>query len=44
MYTQMVLIESLMDFQAFTVKQRAWLRGLMTKGFDGAQKAAAGLS
>jgi len=43
MYTRMMLLEGLMDWQAWVVKTRAWVRGLFTTGFDGAHKAAAGL-
>jgi hypothetical protein len=33
-----------MDLTAYGVKTSAWLRGLLTRGFDGARKAAAGLT
>ncbi|KAJ7783217.1 ABC1 family-domain-containing protein [Mycena metata] len=45
MYGQLVILEQLLDLQAFGVKSRAWMRGLwVTKGFHGAQYAAAGLA
>ncbi|KAJ7045544.1 ABC1 family-domain-containing protein [Mycena alexandri] len=45
MYSQMVILEQLLDLQAFGVKSRAWMRGLWTtKGLHGAQDAAAGLA
>ncbi|KAJ7579222.1 ABC1 family-domain-containing protein [Mycena floridula] len=43
-YTSMVLMESILDVQAFALKRAAWLRGLATMGFEGARKAAAGLA
>uniref|UniRef100_A0A0W0FH10 Putative ABC1-domain-containing protein n=1 Tax=Moniliophthora roreri TaxID=221103 RepID=A0A0W0FH10_MONRR len=42
-YTSLAVIESLMDFQAFAVKSKAWLRGLLSRGLKGAHQAAAGL-
>ncbi|KAJ7462338.1 ABC1 family-domain-containing protein, partial [Mycena galericulata] len=42
-YGKMLVLEQILDLQAFTVKSRAWLRGLRTKGFRGAHDAAAGL-
>ncbi|TFK75415.1 ABC1-domain-containing protein [Pluteus cervinus] len=41
---QMSLMEALLDFQAWFVTTRAWIRGLRTRGLDGARKAAAGLA
>lgn len=38
------MVETWMDLQAYKVKTVAWLRGLWTKGFEGARKAAAGLA
>lgn len=43
MYTQMVFMETVLDFEAFAVKRSAWLRGLWAKGLKGAEQAAAGL-
>ncbi|KAJ6593929.1 ABC1 family-domain-containing protein [Mycena capillaripes] len=43
-YSQMVILEQILDFQAFAVKSRAWVRGLCTNGLHGAQNAAAGLA
>ncbi|KAJ7901862.1 ABC1 family-domain-containing protein [Mycena olivaceomarginata] len=43
-YIKMVFLEQLSDIQAFGVKSKAWLRGLTTKGWHGAQDAAAGLA
>ncbi|KAG5641647.1 hypothetical protein DXG03_004541 [Asterophora parasitica] len=43
-YTQLVVLETIMDFQAFTVKTRAWIKGLWKRGFVGAHQAAAGLA
>ncbi|KAJ6499918.1 ABC1 family-domain-containing protein, partial [Mycena vitilis] len=42
-YGQMVILEQVLDLQAFTVKSQAWARGLCTKGLHGARNAAAGL-
>jgi len=42
--TQMGILETLLDFHAYLVKTRAWLRGLWTRGFEGARQAAAGLA
>lgn len=43
-YTNMVLIEAAMDLQAFAVQKGAWIRGLVTMGFEGARRASAGLA
>jgi hypothetical protein len=43
-YTHIAVIEAFMDLTAYGVKISAWLRGLLTRGFDGASKAAAGLT
>ncbi|KAJ7924842.1 ABC1 family-domain-containing protein [Mycena leptocephala] len=42
-YGKMIILEHMLDFQAFTVKSQAWVRGLCTNGLHGAQEAAAGL-
>ncbi|KAJ7084414.1 ABC1 family-domain-containing protein [Mycena belliarum] len=44
MYTKMIILEQVLDLRAFTVKSRAWIRGLCTQGFHGAYEAAAGLA
>ncbi|KAF7981834.1 hypothetical protein HWV62_31359 [Athelia sp. TMB] len=44
MYTSLVLAEVWMDLQARQKQTFAWFRGLITKGFEGAHKAAAGLA
>jgi aarF domain-containing kinase len=44
MYRTLIMVETWMDLQAYKVKTVAWLRGLWTKGFEGARKAAAGLA
>lgn len=36
-------VEIFMDLQARLVLAKAWWRGLLTKGFDGAWRARAGL-
>lgn len=43
-YAQLLLVEMVMDIQSYLVKNRDWVRGLWNKGFEGAQKAAAGLN
>jgi len=43
-YSKMVILEQILDLQAFGVKSQAWIRGLCTKGLHGAQDAAAGLT
>ncbi|KAJ6586952.1 ABC1 family-domain-containing protein [Mycena vulgaris] len=43
-YRKMVILEQVLDLQAFVVKSRAWVRGLCTQGFHGAHDAAAGLA
>lgn len=40
----MVILETFMDLKAYAIITRAWLRGLLTMGFEGAHKAAAGLA
>ncbi|KAJ7132748.1 ABC1 family-domain-containing protein [Mycena crocata] len=42
-YSKMVVLEQILDLQAFAVKSQAWVKGLCTKGFHGAHDAAAGL-
>jgi len=42
-YMKLVVIETLMDSQAYAFKLRDWLYGLRKQGFKGAYKAAAGL-
>ncbi|KAJ7703167.1 ABC1 family-domain-containing protein [Mycena rosella] len=43
-YSKMVILEQVLDLQAFAVKNKAWIKGLYTKGFNGAKDAAAGLA
>ncbi|KAK7053286.1 hypothetical protein VNI00_003912 [Paramarasmius palmivorus] len=43
-YARLVFMESIMDLQAFAVKKKAWLRGLLSRGLVGASQAAAGLA
>ncbi|KAG6810918.1 hypothetical protein H0H92_009813 [Tricholoma furcatifolium] len=43
-YTKLVFAEMYMDFQAYTVITKAWIKGLWKKGFRGAHQAAAGLA
>ncbi|KAF9268892.1 ABC1-domain-containing protein [Marasmius fiardii PR-910] len=42
--TSLVFVESFMDIQAFLVKSKAWIRGLLSRGLEGAHQAAAGLA
>ncbi|KAG5651876.1 hypothetical protein H0H81_007096 [Sphagnurus paluster] len=42
-YRQLVLVETFMDFQAYAVKTRAWVKGLWKRGLVGAYQASAGL-
>ncbi|KZP34641.1 ABC1-domain-containing protein [Athelia psychrophila] len=44
LYRSLILAETWMDLQAKQKQTYAWLRGLCTKGFEGAHKAAAGLA
>jgi aarF domain-containing kinase len=44
MYSRMVIVETIMDLEAYVVKTKAWLKGLWKKGFVGARHAAAGLA
>lgn len=39
----MSVVESIMDFQAYLNKSKAWVYGLWQKGFQGAHDAAFGL-
>ena len=43
MYSQLVIMETFMDLQAYVVKTKAWLKGLWKQGLVGAHQAAAGL-
>jgi aarF domain-containing kinase len=43
-YRTIIVVETYMDLRAYLVKSGAWLRGLFTKGFEGAHRAAAGLA
>ncbi|KAF5385816.1 hypothetical protein D9615_002577 [Tricholomella constricta] len=43
-YTQLVVVETFMDFEAYAVKTKAWIKGLWRRGFVGARQAAAGLA
>ncbi|KAJ7770216.1 ABC1-domain-containing protein [Mycena maculata] len=43
-YSKMVILEQILDLQAFAVKSRAWIRGLCARGLHGAHDAAAGLA
>lgn len=43
-YRRLILVETWMDLQAFSVKMIAWTRGLYRKGFAGAHLAASGLA
>jgi aarF domain-containing kinase len=40
----MVCLEIFMDFQAYGVMAKAWVKGLWKRGFAGAHEAAAGLA
>ena len=42
-YLKFLLLEILLDLQAFDVKAKAWFRGLQVQGLIGAHDAAAGL-
>ncbi len=45
MYTSLVFAETLLDWQAYAVKMKAWVRGLVkVGGLKGAHEAAAGLA
>ena len=37
------VIEAFMDFKAFVNKKRAWIKGLLSRGLEGAYDAASGL-
>jgi hypothetical protein len=43
-YRSIVVVETVMDIQAYLVKINAWLRGLSRTGLKGARRAAAGLA
>jgi len=43
-YQSLRVVEGFMDFQAWMVKTRAWMRGLITEGLYGAHLAASGLA
>ncbi|KAK7057167.1 ABC1-domain-containing protein [Favolaschia claudopus] len=43
-YMKMAVFEQILDIQSFTVKSKAWIRGLAAQGLHGAHDAAAGLS
>ncbi|KAF8629664.1 hypothetical protein AX17_005603 [Amanita inopinata Kibby_2008] len=42
-YTRMIILETILDFQGLLVKTAAWCRGLQSQGFIGARRAASGL-
>ncbi|KAG6866354.1 hypothetical protein C0991_005275 [Blastosporella zonata] len=43
-YTKLVILEMVMDFEAYTVITKAWVKGWWKRGFEGAHQAAAGLA
>jgi len=43
-YRAILMVETYMDLQAYIVMSTAYFRGLFTRGFDGARRAAAGLA
>ena len=43
-YTKIVVLETVMDLQAYGVMMKAWIKGLWERGFVGAYEAAAGLA
>ena len=44
LYKSLVLVETMMDMQAYVRMTLAWVRGFWWKGFEGAHRAAAGLA
>ena len=44
LYEGLRVVEWYLDLQAWSIKTRAWVHGLLTRGFYGAHLAASGLA